>query len=537
MAIMRNCPTNLHGHCQGRRRLLKDERQQGAGSKRFAYAVSTDGGTTFDQIREHPDLVTPVCQGSLLGYKDMVLFAGPYSEVSRTNLSVLASYDNGQTFSKSLILDPGKAGYTGLQCGLPEPLDCAILYDDGSSESDLRLVFRRFASTALKSDDSLHFEPPVLVGTNFFTKWWFPNTAARLSSGKVLLSISQGLDGYPCPPLTPAVSSRADMIDLLPKCAAELASNCSQMYVTEDNGSSWHACGRNFSIGNGNHWVMPGAELDSMTTMAGCEKGAGPGPWSAFKCDKSDYHLQRGVLARATVSANLLLEPTSVVGTPEFNGKALSFPNGFATKGSHELVTLVSVVVNNSAQLCCQSSTARCGCQSLLLVSSTDYGANWRYQSRIDTVDGMSRVDQGIDESDLELLQDGCILVASRIASPARIWTAKTCDAGKTWQQQPAGGKVGAWSVYPRLLRLANNAVVMSSGRPGLGFWVNFKGDGDSWKYTSVPRVHNELTNDTELHYRPEFADIATFSSNSHLGNRSGDWQFGASCCQATGCE
>ena len=164
MAIMRNCPTNLHGHCQGRRRLLSDERQQGApGSKRFAYAISTDGGTTFDQIRLHPDLVTPVCQGSLLGYKDMVLFAGPFSEVSRTNLSVLASYDNGRTFSKSLILDPGPAGYTGLQCGLPEPLDCAILYDDERGSGNKfnpndhgLLVFRRFASAALKSDDPLH---------------------------------------------------------------------------------------------------------------------------------------------------------------------------------------------------------------------------------------------------------------------------------------------------------------------------------------------------------------------------------------------
>ena len=364
---------------------------------------------------------------------------------------------------------------------------------------------------------SLRFETPVLVGSNEFTKFWFPNTAAKLSSGKVLLSVSQGLDGYPCPPISPAPSSRINMVDLLPACAAELASNCSQMYVTEDNGSSWYTVGRNFSIGNGNHWIEPGAALDTMSAMAGCERGnPHAGPLTTFKCDRGSWVLQGGVLTTyTTVSATVSgLPPVLNIATnsnaPSFNGKALHFPDGYFGNGSHEMVTLISVTPADAAHstkpLCCQSAKAGCPCESLYLVSSTDWGMSWEYRSRIDTPKGMSHLGNGIDESDLELLADGCILIASRTASPAPIWTAKTCDRGQTWQQQPAGGADGAWSVYPRLLRLENKAVVLSSGRPGLGFWVNWKGDGEAWEYTSIPKVHNELVSDIKLHFRPEFA-------------------------------
>ena len=56
---------------------------------------------SWSKPRAHPDLVTPVCQGSVTScesdaagrrcYKGALLFAGPYSETSRTNLTILAS--------------------------------------------------------------------------------------------------------------------------------------------------------------------------------------------------------------------------------------------------------------------------------------------------------------------------------------------------------------------------------------------------------------------------------------------------------------
>ena len=64
------------------------------------------------------------------------------SVTKRENLTILASDDNGEHFTRSLqIVPPGPpsksgfptpgTGYSQLQCGLPPPLDCAVAYDDG----------------------------------------------------------------------------------------------------------------------------------------------------------------------------------------------------------------------------------------------------------------------------------------------------------------------------------------------------------------------------------------------------------------------
>ncbi len=118
----------------------------GSGGKRFYYSVSDDSGIHWTAPRAHPDLVTPVCQGSVTGYKQSLYFAGPYSETSRHNLTILGSDDNGVSFPRSLVITPGAAGYTGLQCGLAAgPHDCAIVYDAGG-----RIDFMPFSTADVK---------------------------------------------------------------------------------------------------------------------------------------------------------------------------------------------------------------------------------------------------------------------------------------------------------------------------------------------------------------------------------------------------
>ena len=84
----------------------------GGGGKRFLWATSDDGGATWATPRPHPDLLTPVCQGSLTGYNGSLFFVGPYSTVARHNLTVLASDNNGASFTRSLLLWPGKAFFS-----------------------------------------------------------------------------------------------------------------------------------------------------------------------------------------------------------------------------------------------------------------------------------------------------------------------------------------------------------------------------------------------------------------------------------------
>ena len=62
----------------------------GPGNHRVAYALSSDGGSTFGPIQNHPDLLPPVCQASAVEYKGSLYFAGPHSTTARMNMTVLA---------------------------------------------------------------------------------------------------------------------------------------------------------------------------------------------------------------------------------------------------------------------------------------------------------------------------------------------------------------------------------------------------------------------------------------------------------------
>ena len=75
--------------------------------------------------------MTLVCQGRVTVHQDELLFAGPYSKTSRRNLTIFASDDNGASFTRSLLIMPGSAGYSRLQCGLPGANDCAVIFDSG----------------------------------------------------------------------------------------------------------------------------------------------------------------------------------------------------------------------------------------------------------------------------------------------------------------------------------------------------------------------------------------------------------------------
>eukprot|EP00039_Didymoeca_costata_P001306 m.51413 g.51413 ORF g.51413 m.51413 type:complete len:404 (-) comp10733_c0_seq2:19-1230(-) len=142
--IMRNCMPGTP-NCQ---MMQSRNKVSGGGGKRFMWSVSDDGGVSWTKPYLHPDLVTPVCQGSLTGYKDALYFVGPYSEVSRSNLTVLGSDDNGASFKRSLNLWPSAAGYTGFQCGLPGDYDCAVLFD-GYHGTCSGICFLKFSSSAV----------------------------------------------------------------------------------------------------------------------------------------------------------------------------------------------------------------------------------------------------------------------------------------------------------------------------------------------------------------------------------------------------
>ena len=105
---------------------------------KFMYSLSHDSGVHWTVPRVHPDLITPVCQSSILTHKNATYFAGPIpnpctpTHCGRYNLTILGSDDNGATFPRRLLLGnkSGIAGYTGFQCGLEGREDCAVIFDN-----------------------------------------------------------------------------------------------------------------------------------------------------------------------------------------------------------------------------------------------------------------------------------------------------------------------------------------------------------------------------------------------------------------------
>ena len=55
--------------------------------------------------------------------------------------------------------------------------------------------------------------------------------------------------------------------------------------------------------------------------------------------------------------------------------------------------------------------------------------------------------------------------------------------------------------VMPVLVRMANGAIVLVTGRGGLALWLNAKGDGQDWTLTNLGAAHNTLVlQNPELH-------------------------------------
>lgn len=101
---------------------------------RRAVAYSDDGVTRWSKPVFHPDLVEPICMGSLVRLstetkhgRNRILFANPNStepsndwnsgNFKRQNLTVRISYDEGETWPLMRPIEPGVSGYSDLAVG------------------------------------------------------------------------------------------------------------------------------------------------------------------------------------------------------------------------------------------------------------------------------------------------------------------------------------------------------------------------------------------------------------------------------------
>jgi len=119
--------------------------RQFAGNKVRKAAVSKDGGVTWSDVYDVPELRDPSCMGSILRYsfgrgseKGILLYSGPNS-TKRDHGTIYASFDDGQTWPVKKLLVEGDFAYSVL-ARLPNG-DIGCLFETNDYR---RIDFARF---------------------------------------------------------------------------------------------------------------------------------------------------------------------------------------------------------------------------------------------------------------------------------------------------------------------------------------------------------------------------------------------------------
>ena len=101
-------------------RLMLNMRNYDRSVKARQVCISDDGGMTWKDQRIDAALVEPICQASVRGCpvperdRDILLFSNPACATNRMNMTVRASFDEGQSWPSRLVLHPGGSAYSDL---------------------------------------------------------------------------------------------------------------------------------------------------------------------------------------------------------------------------------------------------------------------------------------------------------------------------------------------------------------------------------------------------------------------------------------
>ncbi|MDG5800458.1 exo-alpha-sialidase [Marinilabiliaceae bacterium ANBcel2] len=126
--------------------------------------LSSDNGMTWGNSTNHPDLVDPNCNGEIMVYtstndnyeSNRMLHSVAYAG-NRSNVSMLLSYDEGETFPIVKSICPAPSAYstfTKLSDGT-----IGVYYEDGSVGGGYDMVFVRFTLEWLTDGDDIYQAP------------------------------------------------------------------------------------------------------------------------------------------------------------------------------------------------------------------------------------------------------------------------------------------------------------------------------------------------------------------------------------------
>jgi hypothetical protein len=130
---------------------------------------------------------------------------------------------------------------------------------------------------------------------------------------------------------------------------------------------------------------------------------------------------------------------------------------------------------------------------------STNSGRSWRVQGRIPyqpdlAADPRGEERMGFTEPAFEILADGSFLCVVRTTDGlgnGPMYASRSRDLGRTWSRPEV---IASSGVLPRLLRMANGVIVLSSGRPGVQLRFCADGGGKTWTepFELLPYAHEK---------------------------------------------
>lgn len=125
-------------------RMMMNSRNQRGNVLQRIVAISDDGGTTWDTAYFDKQLPDPVCQGALLTLQyrkqhNVLAFCNDASTKGRDSLTLRISYDDGNTWKKSFLIEARNTAYSDIvKIGKKE---IGILYEaDGYGKIEFKTV-------------------------------------------------------------------------------------------------------------------------------------------------------------------------------------------------------------------------------------------------------------------------------------------------------------------------------------------------------------------------------------------------------------
>lgn len=130
-------------------RWLLSTRNPDKGNRR--YAISDDRGRNWSETSEWADIEDPACNGDIMRYcligngvrRDCLIHSIPLDRAERRNVSILLSFDNGQSWPVSKCVWNCDAGYSALTC--LQDGSIGLLTEVGNWDSGFEIIFTRIS--------------------------------------------------------------------------------------------------------------------------------------------------------------------------------------------------------------------------------------------------------------------------------------------------------------------------------------------------------------------------------------------------------